>query len=159
MIRLATLEDRDSLDEAYSKYLDHLLTPPDPILLDYEKVAASGQTYVIDNEGLICGMVTCTEEPKALVMRNLAVLPAHQCKGVGRRLATFVEEEALRRHRIQVRLWTRTEMEDNIRFYLRLGYDITHRELSKECSRVFLTKTLDVANVSGTEHSFREETP
>jgi len=146
MIRLATSQDAVALENlataAYSKYLDTLHTPPDALLLDYEKVAEEGNTYVIEVEQSICGMVTCIEETDFVILRSLAVLPGFQGKGIGRQLADFVEAEALSRGFEQVRLWTREQMHDNIHFYTQLGYEITHRKNSEDGSRVFFKKTV-----------------
>ena len=148
MIRLATSSDRRHLahiaDRAYSKYVKILQTPPAPILLDYARVANEGNTYVLVEGGEICGMVTCSEEKSQLVLRNLAVLPRHQGKGIGRRLADFVEMEARRRNLDNIYLWTREEMVDNINFYLKLGYEIVHTERTKQFARVYFNKKISL---------------
>lgn len=146
MIRKAERRDAKELEAiaraAYSKYLDIPMPPPDPLLLDYEAVAETGDTFVFENDGVTSGMVTYTIEEDAVILRNLAVLPNLQGGGIGKQLTDFVENEALKRDLNIVRLWTRTQMEDNIRFYTSRGYEITHYNRSGESSRVYFRKVL-----------------
>jgi ribosomal protein S18 acetylase RimI-like enzyme len=128
--------------EAYGKYAGLLDEPPAPTLLDYDAVAAAGRTYVAVESGEIEGMVTVEESDGYLILRNLAVRPAAQRKGIGRRLVALVEELAATRRLAGVRLWTRAEMSDNIAFYRGLDYALTHVERSATATRVHLRKEL-----------------
>jgi ribosomal protein S18 acetylase RimI-like enzyme len=128
--------------EAYGKYAGLLAEPPAPLLLDYDEVAGSGRTYVAEDAGRLLGMVTAEPGEHDMVLRNLAVRPASQGRGIGRRLAVLVEELARTRDKRGVRLWTRAEMSDNIAFYKSLDYIITHSEQTAEASRVFFCKDL-----------------
>ena len=94
-------------------------------------------------------MVTCFAEEDYFLLRNLAVLPECQGKGLGRKLVEFVESEARRRALTEVRLWTREEMSDNIQYYQRLGYSVTHRGIVDDCARVYFRKSLHGACLDG----------
>jgi len=143
-VRLARPADSAELAviarEAYGKYAGLLDEPPAPTLLDYEAVASSGRTYVAVEDGVVHGMVTVEESDGYLVLRNLAVRPSSQGRGIGTRLALMVEELARSRSLAGVRLWTRAEMSDNIAFYERLDYVLTHTEQSATARRVFFCK-------------------
>lgn len=149
MIRVAKVNDAPVMTRiaklAYGKYLELLAHPPIPILHDYVEVAEAGNTYVLVLKRQVVGMVTYVTEVDHLLLRNLAVLPEYQGKGLGRKLVDFVEAEAHYRGLTEVRLWTREEMTDNIRYYERLGYFLTHRDVVDDCARVYLRKRLDGA--------------
>lgn len=146
LLRRARPEDGRELAEiarqAYGKYVDMLVEPPAPLLLDYERVAASGRTYVAEEAGVLLGMVTVEPDGDALILRNLAVRPARQVRGIGRKLAMLVEDLAREGGMSAVRLWTRAEMHDNIAFYKRLDYVFTGSEQNAQANRVFFRKDL-----------------
>lgn len=152
MIRVATSKDASDLEQiagdAYSKYLSILVVPPDPLFLDYGQVSQKGDTYVLQIAGEVCGMVTFTLENDVVVLRNLALKTKYQGRGYGRLLAEHVEQQALAKGITTVELWTREEMDDNINFYVSLGYDITHTERAQDCSRVFFRKILTRAKAA-----------
>ena len=143
--RLARPDDSRELaeiaQEAYGKYTQVLIEPPAPLLLDYKKVASSGRTYVAEATELL-GMVTIEPDGSYLILRNLAVRPACHGRGIGRKLVSLVEELARAGNMRAVRLWTRAEMHDNIAFYNRLNYVITHHEQNAQANRVFFYKEL-----------------
>lgn len=132
----------DIAREAYGKYEGMLAEPPAPILLDYQMVASSGCTYVAEDAGRLVGMVTVESADPHLVLRNLAVSPVSQGRGVGRRLVALVEDLARTGEKRGVRLWTRAEMSDNIAFYKSLDYVVTHSEQTAEATRVHFCKEL-----------------
>lgn len=146
MLRLARPEDSQQLTviakEAYGKYLDQVDEPPAPILLDYDQVAASGRTYVAEEAGEVQGMVTVEPDDPNLILRNLAVRPRCQGLGIGKKLVSLVEELARQNDLKGVLLWTRAEMSDNIAFYTRLDYVMTHTEQTPQANRVFFHKEL-----------------
>lgn len=129
--------------EAYGKYLGLLDEPPAPILLDYDEVASSGRTYVAVEADEVLGMVTMEPREPHLILRNLAVRPSRQGRGIGRILVSLVENTAREGNLRGVRLWTRAEMSDNIAFYKGLDYVVTHSELTEKARRVFFCKELE----------------
>jgi len=146
MFRLATSEDGDELAAlavlAYGGYLDQLDEPPAPMLLDYAVVAAAGRTHVAVWDGVIVAMVTVEEDGADLVLRNLAVLPSFQGRGIGRRMVEFAERLARERGHRCIRLWTRVEMRANIDFYVALDYAVTHTERGGGANRIFFRKEI-----------------
>lgn len=142
--RPASVQDSRQLEEiareAYGKYLGLVDEPPAPLLLDYREVAASGRTHVAVSDDGVIGMVTVEPDDPYVILRNLAVHPVCQGQGIGKKLVVFVEEMARSAGLKGVRLWTRAEMVENISFYRRLGYVITHAERNEHAHRVFLCK-------------------
>ena len=92
------------------------------------------------------GVVSVEIDQSSIVLRNLAVRPSFQGKGIGRKLVDFVERKGKEHNLLRVRLWTREEMTDNIRFYRQLDYEVTHFERTKKYSRIFLEKNIRLLN-------------
>lgn len=82
------------------------------------------------------------DDGNALLLDNVAVSPSAQGKGYGRTLVAFAEEEARRRGRGEVRLYTNLLMTENIVLYGRLGYRETGRVSEKGYERVYMAKAL-----------------
>ena len=80
--------------------------------------------------------------PDYLLLDNIAVSPARQGLGLGRRLLVFAEAEALRRGYREIRLYTHQEMVENQRLYASIGYEETGRGAEAGYERVFMRKQL-----------------
>jgi ribosomal protein S18 acetylase RimI-like enzyme len=77
-----------------------------------------------------------------LLLDNVAVSPARQGSGLGRRLLAFAEAEALRRGYNEIRLYTHQTMVENQRLYASIGYVETGRGTKAGYDRVFMRKQL-----------------
>ena len=73
---------------------------------------------------------------------ELAVIPARQGLGLGRRLLAFAEAEALRRGYREIRLYTHQTMVENQRLYTSIGYEETGCGTEAGYDRVFMRKQL-----------------
>ena len=77
-----------------------------------------------------------------LLLDNIAVSPARQGSGLGRRLLAFAEAEAVRRGYCEIRLYTHQTMVENQRLYASIGYKETVRGTEAGYGRVFMGKQL-----------------
>ena len=77
-----------------------------------------------------------------LLVENVAVLPAHQGQGHGRRLMAHAEAVATALGHRQVRLYTNQRFAENITLYQRLGYEIARQEQLPAGVVVHMQKTL-----------------
>ena len=68
----------------------------------------------------------------------MAVHPAAQRQGIGRRLMALAEQEARRRGLAEVRLYTHEVMHGALALYRALGYEETERRLEDGYARVYL---------------------
>ena len=75
-------------------------------------------------------------------MENLAVRPADQGRGVGRRLLTLAEQRARDLGLAELRLYTNAAMTENLAYYPRRGYVETYRADQDGFHRVFFRKPL-----------------
>jgi ribosomal protein S18 acetylase RimI-like enzyme len=145
VIRAARPEDVDALrqlvQDAYSHYVPRLGKPPGPMLDDYARRVAAGQAWVLEEGGMLAGVVVLEEVGNdVLLLDNVAVAPSAQGKGFGRALIAFAEAEAHRRGRGEVRLYTNVAMTENLALYGRLGFRETGRVSEEGYERVYMAK-------------------
>jgi GNAT superfamily N-acetyltransferase len=100
-IRAATAADvpaiADVVDQAYRHYIARMGKPPGPMLDDYAARVLEGLVWVLEEGSVIAGIIVLRPATDYLLLDNIAVSPARQGLGLGRRLLAFAEAEALRR--------------------------------------------------------------
>lgn len=133
---------RDLVRAAYAKYIPRLGREPAPMLDDYAARIAAGQTWVLEQDGGLIGVLVLEDGPEALLLYNIAVVPMAQGKGIARRLIAFTEAEARRRGHARLRLYTNEKMVENVAMYPRLGFTETHRGDEAGHRRVYFEKRL-----------------
>lgn len=133
---------RDLVRAAYAKYIPRLGREPAPMLDDYAARIAAGQTWVLEQDGGLIGVLVLEDGPEALLLYNIAVVPMAQGKGIARRLIAFTEAEARRRGHARLRLYTNEKMVENVAMYPRLGFTETHRGEEAGHRRVYFEKRL-----------------
>jgi GNAT superfamily N-acetyltransferase len=133
---------RDLVRAAYAKYIPRLGREPAPMNDDYVARIAAGQAWVLEEGGTMVGALILEDEPGALLLYNIAVAPAAQGAGVGKRLIAFTEDEARRRGCALLRLYTNELMVENVAMYPRLGFTETHRGSEAGHRRVYFEKRL-----------------
>jgi len=142
--RLARPEEAPALRAlvraAYAIYVPRLGREPAPMLDDYAARIAAGQAYVLEQDGALVGALILENEPDGLMLYNIAVSPAAQGQGVGRRLIAFTEAEARRRGYAVLRLYTNELMVENVAMYGHLGFTETHRGSEAGHRRVYFEK-------------------
>ena len=145
-IRLATQDDIAQIvrlvNAAYAKYLDRMEKPPAPMLADYATLIAHGEVYVLESGAEIAGALVIGAHEQGLLIENVAIDPAFQGQGLGRRLMAFAEQYARERRLREVRLYTNEVMVENLAFYRRLGFEEIERHVDEGYQRVFLRKSL-----------------
>ena len=108
--------------EAYGRWVERFGREPSPMRDDYARRIGDGQVWVLEEEGKLIGLVMLRDGPEALLIPNVAVAPAAQGEGYGRRLIAFAETEARRRGYGEVRLFVNALMVENVAFYRHLGF-------------------------------------
>ena len=90
MIRTARAGEHVAVSEvvhaAYRHYIARIGKPPGPMLDDYAQRVADDQVWVLEEAGLIVGILVLEETPSGFLLDNVAVLPDRQGKGYGRNL-------------------------------------------------------------------------
>jgi ribosomal protein S18 acetylase RimI-like enzyme len=145
-IRAATAADApaiaDIVDQAYRHYIARMGKPPGPMLDDYAARVLEGAVWVLEEGAAIAGIIVLVPTTNYLLLDNVAVSPARQGSGLGRRLLVFAEAEALRRGYREIRLYTHQTMVENQRLYASIGYEETGRGTEAGYDRVFMRKQL-----------------
>ena len=147
VLRQARPEDVAAIERvalaAYSPYVPRMGGQrPRPLDADYAAAVADDEAWVADEDGEVVGYLVVVAEPDALLLDNVAVLPTHHGRGVGRALLELAEERALAGGRTRIRLFTHVTMVENQRLYERIGYVETGRETEDDRTRVFYEKVL-----------------
>jgi GNAT superfamily N-acetyltransferase len=144
MIRPADAIDTDAVRalvrRAYAHYVIRLGREPGPMRDDYAQRIADGQVWVLEEAGELIGVVVLSERPESFLLQNVAVAPAGQGKGYGRRLITFAEQEAKRRGHDELQLYTHVLMVENIALYQHLGFREIGRIQEQGFDRVYMAK-------------------
>ena len=132
-LRRATPADagaiRRVVHAAYVDYTPLLGRTPFPMLTDFDAAIREHEVWVlVGADGSVAAVLELIDEPDRLWIDNVAVDPARQGRGLGRRLLQFADDEARRRGRPELGLLTNERYLANIAMYERYGYVETHRE-------------------------------
>lgn len=128
---------------AYAPYIARIGREPGPMLDDYHALVRDGRVHVVEQGGVVRGLLVLREQPDALLLDNVAVSPLAQGMGLGRILLAFAEAVARASGYQTIKLYTNEAMSENRLLYARNGYIETHRAVERGLRRVFMTKKLD----------------
>ena len=122
----------------YQKYVARIGREPMPMGADFAAEIAAGRVVVIEAAGAVAGYMVAWAEPDAYFIDNIAVDPARQGLGLGRKLIDGAVEAARRRGLGAIRLYTNAAMHENLTLYARIGFVETHRASEDGFDRVFM---------------------
>ena len=145
-IRPAQLADASAITAcvaaAYRHYVDRIGKPPAPMLDDYAELIQRHKVFVLAEGDNIIGVLVLIEKDQGFLLDNVAVNPAYQRRGLGRKLIEFAEAEALRLGFSSIILYTNVQMTENIDLYRKLGFVETGRKQEQGYQRVYMRKHL-----------------
>jgi ribosomal protein S18 acetylase RimI-like enzyme len=146
ILREASPGDREAIERvvemAYGLYVERIGRRPAPMDADYAGLIEAGRVTVADRGGDVVGAIVLVPMADHLLVENVAVDPAAQRAGLGRRLMAHAEDEARALGLPELRLYTNEHMVENIAWYPRLGYRETERRAERGFGRVFFEKRL-----------------
>jgi N-acetylglutamate synthase-like GNAT family acetyltransferase len=132
VLRSAGSEDvgaiRALVDAAYRGYTPLLGRTPTPMLSDFAAAVHDHDVRVLELGGAIIGVIELIARDDHLWVHNVAIDPAWQGRGYGRRLLALAVAEARRLGLPAVGLLTNERYVANIAMYERYGFRETHRE-------------------------------
>jgi len=114
--------------EAYAKWVPVIGRRPKPMNTDYEQAVRTHVVELAYLDGELAGVIELIPAADHMLLENLAVAPAHQRQGLGRRLMAHVEAFTRARGLPMVRLYTNKAFDTNLKFYEKLGYAIEREE-------------------------------
>ncbi|MEF0863892.1 MULTISPECIES: GNAT family N-acetyltransferase [Rhizobium] len=110
-------------------YMNGRIDPPSSALSltsqSLREKAKNEIAYVAFEDNRLAGCTFCRPEPDSLYIGKLAVLPAAQGKGIGRRLLRLAERTARERGLGALRLETRVELTGNHTTFANWGFQKT----------------------------------
>jgi N-acetylglutamate synthase-like GNAT family acetyltransferase len=131
VLRRAAGADARAVNElvraAYGPYGPLIGRTPMPMLVDYEDAISDHDVWVLSVGDHIVGVLHLVAKDDHLWIENVAVTPAWQGRGLGRRLLAHAEAEAQRQGLAEMRLLTNERYTANVAMYARYGYLETHR--------------------------------
>ena len=127
---------------AFEGFIASIGKPPAPMLTDYRALIAAGRVHLLEADGAVVGVLVTEPRPDHLFVDVVAVRPAAQRRGIGRRLMGFAAQEARRRGLCEVRLYTHEVMHGALALYRALHYEESERRLEDGYARVYLRSRL-----------------
>jgi len=154
-LRRATAADADKLTvlarAAYARHVAVIGREPMPMTASWTKLLTEQEIWIVDGPtGEMMASLALEVQADHVMVWSVAVAPAHQQRGLGRRLMAFAETRARELQRPELRLFTNARMEGNIALYRRLGYSETRREDLADRVLVHMSKAVDVDSTAET---------
>ena len=133
---------RDLTRSAYAKWVPLIGREPKPMTADYDAAVAGHRFDLLYVEGTLAALIETIREADHLLVENVAVSPAFQGRGFGRRLMAHAEELATSSGFGEIRLYTNQRFAENIELYRRLGYGVDREEVLAVGTVVHMSKRL-----------------
>ena len=134
---------------AYAKWIPIIGREPKPMGADYDVAVRDNLIDLLIDQGSVVGLIEMIPSDYHLLIENVAVRPDSQGNGFGHRLMLHAEAVAQQLRFAEVRLYTNSRFEENIRFYIRRGYAIDSRDQIPGGYRVNMSKRLRFADTGG----------
>ena len=146
VLRRAGIDDAPAIRaltrQAYAKWVPLIGREPMPMLADYVTAVQKHRIDLLYTDGELAALIEMIPEPASLLIENVAVSPALQRRGLGRRLLAHAEEVAVSLGYGEIRLYTNERFVGNVALYLKLGYRIDREEEFRGTLRVHMSKPL-----------------
>ena len=133
---------RDLTHAAYAKWVLRIGREPKPMTADYDAALRKHRFDLLHVGGELAALIETIAEADHLLIENVAVSPAFQGRGLGRKLMAHAEAAAASAGFGEVRLYTNKLFDENVQLYLRLGYRIDREEDVGVGTAVHMSKRL-----------------
>lgn len=145
-IKRARAEDAQAVlylvREAYARWVPVIGREPMPMKVDYDQAIREHEIDLLHDDGELLALIETIANPDHLFIENIAVAPAHQGKGLGRRLLAHAQGKAIEAKLPQLRLLTNAAFEANVRLYQSVGFQIDRTEPFMGGTTVHMSKVL-----------------
>ncbi|GGC44271.1 N-acetyltransferase GCN5 [Siccirubricoccus deserti] len=143
-LRPATPADADAIRaltrEAYAKWVPVIGREPKPMTADYAAAVRRHRIDLLHLDGRLAALIEMIPGTDHLLIENVAVAPAYQGSGLGRRLLAHAEALAASLGHAEIRLYTNSLFAENLRLYRRLGYRTDREEVFPGGTVVHMSK-------------------
>ena len=145
-IRRATIDDAPAIRtltrRAYAKWVPLIGREQQPMGADYVAAVQRHRIDLLYADGVLAALIEMIPQGGHLLVENVAVSPAFQRRGLGRKLLAHAEEVAALLGHDEIRLYTNERFVGNVELYRRLGYRIDRKEEFRGSPRVHMSKAL-----------------
>ena len=128
---------------AYAKWVPLIGREPKPMSADYAEALRKHRFDLLYVGGTLAALIETIAEADHLLIENVAVSPAFQGRGLGRKLMAHAEKLAASSGFDEVRLYTNKLFAENVRLYGRLGYKVDREEEVKGGVAVYMSKSVE----------------
>ena len=137
---------RELTRAAYAKWVPVIGREPKPMRADYDVAVRDHLIDLLIDAGDVVGLIEMIPRVDHLLIKNVAVRPQSQGNGLGHRLMLHAEQVAQKLRFSEVRLYTHSCFEENIRLYLSLDYAIDSRDQIADGFQVNMSKRLSLVS-------------
>ena len=145
-LRVAGEADADAIRsvtrEAYAKWIAVTGREPLPMRVDYSNAVRKHRFDLLYVGTRLAALIETVPDGDSLLIENVAVLPAFQHRGFGKRLLNLAEQLASSQQLAAMRLYTNKLFAQNIRLYETLGYQVEREETLNGGIAVHMMKPL-----------------
>ncbi|MBL4666245.1 MAG: GNAT family N-acetyltransferase [Sneathiella sp.] len=131
-IRQGNTEDvqniRSLTRDAYAKWVPLIGREPLPMSADYEEALRKHRFDLLFVDETLAALIETISHEEHLLIENVAVSPAFQGKGLGRKLLAHAEQLAASLGYAEIKLYTNKLFAENLTFYGQLDYQIEREE-------------------------------
>jgi ribosomal protein S18 acetylase RimI-like enzyme len=131
-LRIAREQDAEAIRtltrEAYAKWVAVTGREPLPMRIDYNEAVRKHRFDLLYADGILAALIETVPDGDHLLIENVAVAPAAQGRGFGRRLLKHAQELAASSGLQGTRLYTNKLFVANLRLYEALGYRVDREE-------------------------------
>lgn len=113
---------------AYAKWVPLIGREPLPMTADYEVAVRRHRIDLLRLDGELVALIEMIPQAAHVLIENVAVSPAHQGRGLGRRLLAHAERVARSLGHAEIRLYTNKLFVANLRLYEQLDYVVDREE-------------------------------
>lgn len=127
---------------AYAKWVPLLGREPSPMVADHESAVRDHHIDILSLNGQQVALIEMIAAPDHLLIENIAVLPAFQGRGLGRRLLAHAEQVTMTKGLAEIRLYTNKLFAKNIALYQKTGYAIDREAPFRGGVTVYMSKRI-----------------
>jgi len=131
---------RELTRQAYAKWVPVIGREPKPMQADYDEAVRNHRIDLLHVDGKLAALIETIDEPDHLLVENVAVAPAFQRRGLGRKLMAHAERLAVSLGYREIRLYTNKLFAENVELYAGLGYRVDREETIPAGTVVHMSK-------------------
>lgn len=132
ILRCATEADAQPIQtltrESYAKWVPLIGREPLPMTIDYAEAVKRHRFDLLYLGDRLAALIETTPADDHLLIENVAVRPAWQGRGLGKRLLLLAEDLARSAGLAGTRLYTNQLFAENLRLYASVGYLVEREE-------------------------------